>query len=185
MLINTSTQALVSELDFKNTFPNVCFPEVMDDTFLADYGYANLNYVSSPPNTTTQKYIESIPSLINGVWSTTWVATNFTPEELAAQLVNTKVDYAHQVQKSLDDFAATADFDGINSAAGYANSVLSDNPTSTEIAIKNKGIYANMVRLQTWAALSDLKAAVAAGTTPAPASIADVFAALPVLAWPA
>jgi hypothetical protein len=185
MLINASTQALVSELDFKNTFPNVCFPEVMDDTFLADYGYANLNYVPSPPNTATQKYVESTPSLINGVWSTTWVATNFTPEELASQLFIKKADYARQVQKRLDDFAATADFDGINSAAGYANSVLSANPTPTETAIKNKGIYANMVRLQTWAALSDLNAAIALGTTPMPANIAGVFAVLPVLAWPA
>lgn len=184
MLINTTTQALITELDFKNTFPNVCFPEIMDDNFLANYGHANLVYNAAPENTSTQKYVESGYALVNGVWNINWVATDFTTEELATQTAIKKIEYTALVQKRLDDFAATANFDDIKSAAGYANSVLSANPTPTETAIKNKGIYANMVRLQTWAALTDYNDSVAAGTTPAPTSINDVFAALPVLAWP-
>ncbi len=80
------------------------------------------------------------------------------------------------VQRRLDDFAKTRGYDGILSAATYA--------TSTVPAFAAEGQYAVQVRDQTWATLYEILAQVQAGTRPAPASLADIEAELPALAWP-
>jgi len=91
-----------------------------------------------------------------------------TPEQIIAQ-------YTAGVQKRLDDFARTRNYDGILSAATYATSLIPK--------FKAEGQYAVEARDSTWAAAYALLAEVEAGTRPMP-TLEEVFAALPELVWP-
>lgn len=82
-----------------------------------------------------------------------------------------------QLQKRLDDFAATRGYDGIMSAATYA--------TSTNAKFSSEGQYAVEIRDTTWAKAYELLAEVHNGTRPMPSSIADFESELPVMQWPA
>ena len=79
------------------------------------------------------------------------------------------------VQKHLDDFARTRNYDGILSAATYA--------TSQVPKFKAEGQYAVEARDATWAKCYEILAAVEAGSRPMP-TLDEVIAALPELMWP-
>ena len=91
-----------------------------------------------------------------------------TPEQTVAQ-------YTAAVQKHLDDFARTQNYDGILSAASYA--------TSTVPKFKAEGQYAVEARDATWAKCYEVLAAVEAGSRPMP-TLDKLLADLPVLTWP-
>jgi len=81
-----------------------------------------------------------------------------------------------QIQKRLDDFAKTRNYDGILSACTYA--------TSTVPKFATEGQYCVQARDATWATGYALMDEVLAGTRPVPSSIADIESELPALAWP-
>lgn len=83
--------------------------------------------------------------------------------------------YTDAIQKRLDDFARTRNYDGILSAATYATSVVPK--------FKAEGQYAVEARDATWAKGYEILAAVEAGTRPLP-TLAALAAELPALAWP-
>lgn len=83
--------------------------------------------------------------------------------------------YTDGVQKHLDDFARTRNYDGILSAATYATSQIPK--------FQAEGQYAVIARDNTWAAAYQLLAEVEAGTRPMP-TLEEVIAALPELVWP-
>lgn len=83
--------------------------------------------------------------------------------------------YTAGVQKHLDDFAWTRNYDGILSAATYA--------TSTVPKFKAEGQYAVEARDATWAKCYEILAAVEDGTRPMP-TLEELIAELPVLTWP-
>ena len=91
-----------------------------------------------------------------------------TPEQIVAQ-------YTAAVQKHLDDFARTRDYDSILSAATYA--------TSTVPKFAAEGQYAVEARDATWAKCYEVLAAVEAGSSPMP-TLDELLAELPVLEWP-
>ncbi|EKD22664.1 MAG: hypothetical protein ACD_84C00017G0001 [uncultured bacterium] len=183
MLVDINTQELMQERDFKDMFPNVSFPEVLTDEFLAEYGVANLHYVPQPAETATQKVADNGPALVNGIWVVQWGLVERSVEEKAQYVQQFKMHISRQVQEQLDAFARTRGYDGIMSAATYANSASPQ--TTSEIKIKNEGLYCDTIRLKTWAALSDYDAGVTAGTYPEPTSFADVTPHLPIPVWPA
>ena len=76
-----------------------------------------------------------------------------TPEQIIAQ-------YTAGVQKYLDDFARTRNYDGILSAATYA--------TSSVLKFQAEGQYAVAARDATWAKCYEILAAVEGGTSPMP-----------------
>lgn len=80
------------------------------------------------------------------------------------------------VQKRLDDFAKTRNYDGILSAATYA--------ASTVPKFASEGQYAVNLRDSSWASLYSMMADVQAGTRAMPASYAEVESVLPPLEWP-
>jgi len=84
-------------------------------------------------------------------------------------------EYKDAVQKHLDDFARTRDYDNILSAATYA--------TSTNPKFAVEGQYAAEARDATWGKLYEVLAAVEAGSRPMP-TLDELLAELPVLAWP-
>ena len=79
------------------------------------------------------------------------------------------------VQKHLDDFARTRNYDSILSAATYA--------TSTNPKFAVEGQYAVEARDATWAKCYEVLAAVEAGSSPMP-TLDELLAELPVLTWP-
>ena len=91
-----------------------------------------------------------------------------SPEQIVAQ-------YTAAVQKHLDDFARTRNYDSILSAATYA--------TSTVPKFAAEGQYAVEARDATWAKCYEVLAAVEAGSSPMP-TLDELLAELPVLTWP-
>jgi len=84
-------------------------------------------------------------------------------------------DYIAAIQKRLDDFAHTRNYDGILSAATYAASAVPK--------FKAEGQYATAARDATWAKGYEILAEVEAGTRAAP-TLDELAAELPALAWP-
>ena len=80
------------------------------------------------------------------------------------------------IQKRLDDFAKTRNYDGILSACTYA--------TSSVQKFQAEGQYCVNARDATWSAAYTILDEVQAGTRPMPASIADIENDLPALGWP-
>ena len=91
-----------------------------------------------------------------------------TPEQIIAQ-------YTTGVQKHLDDFARTRNYDGILSAATYA--------TSAVPKFKAEGQHAVEARDAAWAKCYEILAAVEGGARPMP-TLEELIAKLPVLTWP-
>ena len=83
--------------------------------------------------------------------------------------------YTEGVQKHLDDFARTRNYDGILSAATYA--------TSTVPKFAAEGQYAVEARDATWAKSYEVMAEVEAGTRPMP-TLEELISELPALVWP-
>lgn len=94
------------------------------------------------------------------------------PPPTVAEIIAT---YTAEIQKRLDDFARTRNYDGILSAATYA--------TSAVAKFKAEGQYAVEARDATWAKGYEILAAVEAGTRVTP-TLGELAAELPVLAWP-
>lgn len=94
------------------------------------------------------------------------------PIPTTAEIIAT---YTAAIQKRLDDFARTRNYDGILSAATYATSVVPK--------FKAEGQYAVEARDAAWAKGYEILAAVEAGTRPLP-TLEALAAELPALAWP-
>lgn len=105
-----------------------------------------------------------------------------TPEEIDAHpnpppptIEQIVAQYTAAVQKHLDVFARTRNYDGIVSAATYA--------TSTAPKFKAEGQYAVEARDATWVKCYEVLAAVESGSRPMP-TLDELLAELPVLTWP-
>lgn len=101
-----------------------------------------------------------------------YVVEDISVEELKDKLI---AEVTEAVQKRLDDFAKTRNYDGILSACTYATD---PNPTFAA-----EGQYCVTVRSQTWATLYTIMAEVESGVRPMPSKFADIEADLPVLTW--
>ncbi len=99
---------------------------------------------------------------------------------LAEQLPPTQEElqalFTDAIQRRLDAFAKTRNYDSILSACTYA--------TSAVARFQAEGQYAVNLRDQTWAAAYQILAEVHAETRPMPMSLADIEADLPDLEWP-
>lgn len=92
-----------------------------------------------------------------------------TPEQIEA-------DFTAAIQRRLDEFARTRNYDTILSACTYA--------TSTMARFQAEGQACVNLRDATWAAAYDILAEVQAGKRPMPTDIADIEADLPAAVWP-
>ncbi len=80
------------------------------------------------------------------------------------------------VQRRLDAFAQTRNYDSILSAATYATSTVPKFAAEGQAAVRSRD--------STWSAMYAILAAVQSGTHAMPASYADIEAELPALTWP-
>lgn len=125
-----------------------------------------IELISLPPSQYHRAVIE------NGL-HTGW---EIAPENETKSLNEKKAALVTQLQKRLDDFARTRNYDGILSAASYA--------TSTNPKFSLEGQYCVQLRDDTWAKAYQILSEVEAGTRPAPESIEDFESELPTMAWP-
>lgn len=84
-------------------------------------------------------------------------------------------EYQAAVQKRLDDFAQTRNYNGILSACTYA--------ASTVTRFKNEGQYCVNVRDTTWVKCYDILDAVNSNSRPMP-TLEQLMSELPILSWP-
>jgi len=94
------------------------------------------------------------------------------PPPTAEQII---ARYTAGVQKHLDDFARTRNYDDILSACTYATSIAPK--------FKAEGQYCVEARDATWAKCYEVLAAVEAGSRPMP-TVDELLAEMPVLTWP-
>lgn len=95
-----------------------------------------------------------------------------------------------QIQKRLDDFAATRKYDNVISLAKYssltdqeiASLPANDQAAATRYRAECRHLLLKVA--QTWAVSERILGEVTSNQRPVPASIADFEAELPVLAWP-
>jgi hypothetical protein len=197
MYINTETnQYPLSASDIRSENPNTSFPSPFVPS--SKYQWVFPTPQPSTYNLVTQIVRETAPQLTSkGTWEQRWevvpkfqeytdedgVLHTVAEQEAAAmaadslqKLETLQKNIVDSVQKRLDDFAKTRNYDGILSASTYAS--------STVPKFQQEGQYAVVARDQTWATLYEILAEVQAGTRPAPQSYADIEPDLPVLAWP-
>lgn len=93
-----------------------------------------------------------------------------TTEQIVASVTS-------DIQKRLDDFARTRNYDDMKSLVSYAG--------DPDPQFNKEGTYGKSVRSQTWATSRGIFADVTTGKRPMPISIADIEADLPALVWPA
>ena len=107
-------------------------------------------------------------SLVSEKEAEAWLAAHRPMEEIQAE-------FTAAIQARLDAFAQTRGYDNILSAASYVAS------SNRQFALE--GQYCVQARDDTWASGYMILNAVMTGQRPMP-SLEEVFAELPVLAWP-
>jgi hypothetical protein len=160
----------------KREFPNVSFPNKPSEELLEEYNVFVVNTQSMPAiNPSTQKCVEIEPEYIEGKWEQRWDIIYFTPEEIAEQTQQIQKRIVDEVQKRLDDFAASRGYDGILSACTYFESTIEK--------FKQEGLRAKLLRDQTWATCYQILEEATQGLRPTPTSYYDIEQDLPELTW--
>lgn len=108
-----------------------------------------------------------------------WPLMDFSPEECAEHKANYEAQqlarYTNVVQKYMDDFAKTRNYDNIASAVSYE--------TSQNPQFAAEGVYCRDQRDAIWTACYTVLAEVEAGTRAVPTP-AELLALMPALVWP-
>lgn len=178
MWIDTSTNAYpLFENDIRALMPNTSFAQ----PFNPPEPYAWVAPTPRPGHdTVTESVREIAPELVDGVYEQRWEVYALSEEQSAANLAASNKARFNQIvaeaQARLDAFARTRNYDDIKSASDYAGCSVD--------RFNIEGTYCRDARAETWAALYAMLEEVNAGTRPIPASLADLEAELPELAWP-
>ena len=106
-----------------------------------------------------------------------WLNAGNIPQPVDAETVEqAQARITQQVQKRLDDFAKTRNYDNCLSACSYV--------ASTNDKFKNEALYCIESRDQTWLTCAEIINDALAGNRPMPDDISDFESELPVLTWP-
>lgn len=178
---------VISEIEFRNTFPNISFPEIITNDIAKQYEHDLVNIKAAPIVNEFQVVKRDGVEFEDEVCVYKWLVTDLTSEEIAViqENKNKAIEnlISRKVQKRLDDFAHTRGYGdergngAIVSACSYA---LSNNPTRAAEAA-----YCISARDETWDAVFVIKAAVVGGTRSMPVSYEEIESELPTLTWPA
>lgn len=162
-------------LDYRSRFPNTSVAANYETNPKAPYVY--VAPVEAPKAQWNQKVVESDPVKINGQWRQNWQMVDMTESEMEEAVARIQADFSDKVQRRLDDFARTRNYDGILSACSYATDTTSEK-------FRSEGEYSVYVRSLTWSKMYEIVEEVLSGSRPMPESFADIEADLPVLEWP-
>ena len=169
------------EDNFRYLFPSIVFPLVFTNAIVEPLGYAMYDFSQIPECGVYQKVVETAPAKNEyGIWRQQWQVVDLTGQELIdkqqAEAVKFQKGLVNSVQKRLDDFAKTRNYDGVLSACTYA--------TSPTAKFATEGQYCVAQRDATWSTMYQIMAEVEAGTRPMPTSYADIEPDLPARVWP-
>lgn len=78
------------EGDLEKRFPNIPFPLDANNQPVPD-GYVRIEKTQVPEENPAYRYVLGTPKLIDGVWTHTYNAVPYTPEELAQRLESAKI----------------------------------------------------------------------------------------------
>lgn len=128
----------------------------------------------------TQSVTRDGGEYVEGRWQYKWRVDDLSPEQVAEiayyNAQKLKKEVVARVQKRLDDFAQSYNYDGILSLCTYA--------TSTNAKFQAEGQHGVKARDATWAKLYEILAEVEAGTRAVPNGYGDIEIELPELIWP-
>lgn len=158
--INTTNGEICTIHDIRRVNPNVSIPEDADCSSL---GFTKL--VEIPPPTPLPWHQVEEDGHIDG--TQVWKHVPMTNAEIMRVCEQT-------IQRRLDDFARTRNYDTILSACSYVNSF---NPT-----FKDEGTKCSMIRDATWNKCYEIMNEVIGGTRSMP-SLEQLISELPVLDW--
>jgi len=181
--VETSTETQMSKNDIKAKFPNTSFSNV----FQPPTGYAELFEGPQASGGEFWQYSQQAGvEQKNGKWFTKYVLgpifTDTKERDAYIAMKTTERNTAIQnaivdgVQKRLDDFAKTRNYDGILSACTYSSSSVAQFAT--------EGQYCVNARDLTWSKLNQILTQVHLQLRSMPTGYADIEAELPVLEWP-
>ena len=138
--------------------------------------YKLLNNSTSILRTTDNAFIPVDPANTDYAAYIAWLAEGNTPEPADAKTKEQIIEeYQAAVQKRLDDFAQTRNYNGILSACTYA--------ASTVARFKAEGQYCGNARDTTWAKCYEILDTVNSNSRPMP-TLEQLMSELPVLSWP-
>lgn len=105
-----------------------------------------------------------------------WLAAGNTPQPANAKTKEQIIEeYQAAVQKRLDEFAQTRNYNGILSACTYSTSLVA--------RFKAEGQYCVNVRDTTWSKCYEILDAVNSNSRPLP-TLEQLMSELPILSWP-
>ena len=176
---NTVIEYPYELINIQREYPHTSFPSVLDNDFLKNMGIVNVVTKGKPNyNKTTQKVVEVTP-IYNNVkeqWEQSFSIESITEQEFNEAITQIITNISVDVQKRLDDFAATRYYDGILSLCTYANSTITK--------FKNEGKYGITIRDQTWNKVYQIFGDAQSGLRAIPTSYSEIESELPVPAWP-
>lgn len=177
MYINSKTlEIFYTHSDIRKQHKDVSFSETITDDVLASLDIFPVTLTTAQYDSFNQVADQMPPVFVeaNQRWETSWAVREMTAEEKEKAIKKLEKDIVNTVQKSLDDFARTRNYDGILSAATYA--------TSTNITFQAEGQRAVQLRDDTWQTLYNILGEVATGGRVV-TSYEDIEGDLPVLTW--
>lgn len=86
--------------DVKKEFPNTSFPAQMEESEFSIFGYAAIHEVTAPTGDVVERGVPVLED--DGFYYWTWTTRDFTPEEIAANLVSAKNSSIFLAQERVD-----------------------------------------------------------------------------------
>lgn len=166
--------------DLKADNPYTSFPifENLSKPDIEVYGVHIVEPSTQPEfDALNQTLVENNPILIDDKWTQKFDIVEKSEEDKQSIRNLIKKHITDEVQRRLDVFAQSKNYDNILSACSYA--------TSNNARFKVEGQYCIDIRDATWAKLYDILSEVETGTRPIPRKLSDIETELPVLEWPA
>jgi hypothetical protein len=95
----------------ESAYPEISFPDIMDDKLLAGFGVFSVEETLAPEPTLTKKVVELDPIYIDGQWKQQWELVDKTQQEIYVE----KKQKEYEVRKERDRLLSESDWVVISS----------------------------------------------------------------------
>jgi hypothetical protein len=95
----------------KSAYPNISFPDIMDDKLLADFDVFYVQETPSPESDLTNKVVELDPINIDGQWKQQWDIVSKKPHEI----ITDKDQKQYEIRNKRDELLSNSDWIVISS----------------------------------------------------------------------
>ena len=195
------TGMVLSDIEFRRLYSNTSIPKHLSESLLDSLG-ADIVF-EGPRSIQTEAWQYSVRDgveLIGGKWYTKYIngpvlATQeeqnvYVTEWELKRLQSVKRSIIDQVQKRLNDFAATKNYYSIDSIAKYTGITdqdILDMPESiraSATSMRDECRYLAKQVASTWASCYKILSDVDSGVREVPSGFSDIVGDLPELEWP-